>query len=184
MCVCWILDFGGNTISETKHRNVTMQAQHCTCTWFYLVSLSGSSYVIWHTFPWVFLCTHSNLRRPFVCCGWWCLAPGLQYTGDQRPVLCRSMFPGAGCPDLDQLPSRRWKHFLPHDWECCIPMIFWRDCQDLPKKMQLHIRGGVRGVSRAAHWVVKALVCETHHIKRIQCNTYYFRAIVVWEALF
>lgn len=113
---------------------------HNVFTSLYLVLLSGSSHVIWHSLPWVFLCTHSSLRRPFVCCGWWCLAPGLKKTGDQRPELYWSMFPGAGCPDLDQLPGRGWKQCLPHEWECWTPLIFWKDCQGLPRKMQSHIK--------------------------------------------
>lgn len=117
---------------------VKLLNQRCTYTHvftpLYLVLLSGSSHVIWRTLPSAFPCTHSNLRRPSVCCGWRCLAPGLQKTGDQRPELFSHMFPGAGCPDSDQLPGRGWKQCLPHEWECWTPSIFWKDCRDLPKE--------------------------------------------------
>lgn len=150
-----ILITGGATGTERKFKKQTSVTEFstCACIWeqqctythnvltsLYLVLLSGSSHVIWHTLPWVCLCTHSSLRRPFVCCGWWCLAPGLKKTGDQRPELYWSMFPGAGCPDLDQLPGRGWKHCLPREWECWTPLIFWKDCRGLPRKMQSHIK--------------------------------------------
>lgn len=79
----------------------------------YLVSRSSCIEMIWRSLPWVFLCTHNNLRRTFVCWRWWCLSRGSQKTGDQRPELYLNMFPGAGCPDLDQSPGRRWKQCLP-----------------------------------------------------------------------
>lgn len=96
-CGGHVLDFSGNL----------QRAQICSySTRFYLVSLSRWSHAIWRAFRWVFPCKHSILHRPFACCGWRYLAPGFQYTGDQRPALRRSMFPSAGCPYLDQLPGR------------------------------------------------------------------------------
>lgn len=180
---------GGATGTERKSKQTWLDFQGalpCMHTNafspLYLVWPSGSSHAIWRTLPWVFLCTHSSLRRPFVCCGWWCLAPGLQKTGDQRPELHWNTFPGAGGPDLDRLPGRGWKQCLPHDSGCWKPSIFWKDCRDLARKMQSRIKAGVRAASGAACWVCEALLYDSH-ITTLNFSPYFPTKILLFWLL-
>lgn len=136
---CLELDYRRSN-GDWEEIGMALERGVCLCAsvrvWIlYLVSLSGSSYLIWHIVLWAFLHTHNNLHRPFVCFEWWCLAQGLQKTGDQRAEVHQNMFPGACRPDSGRLPGRRWKQHLPHGWECCTPLIFWTGCQDLQRNV-------------------------------------------------